>query len=396
MHRLFWICTGLLFLALAGSHLRTTAVDYQLTRTIWLQAATSEGRVRLVALLGDPSASWTAGTVIDRDKATWQHGLSTGSFGLDVYHATADTLGTPVDTYRFDLPLLQSLMLLLGFALLIWLWKRWGAPPGLILAECWRRDSRKNSLIGAVRGAALFVLTLLAMGTAFLWIGSHLGLPADWSYSGERFAFATTNPHAGFGFKVFDDKVSPAERLDQIVKAKAAEMGETDRHVSIEVTRGKIAVRYFRAGTAQGFPVKRLEYAGAGFYVCEEQLAAPSLQMTVPPYLFAKLGLPLGVERTLIMPSCVWLVLFGLWPVWRFVRGPLRRARHQATGCCRQCGYNLTGLIHPRCPECGAVFGSNVVFAAASRAGTACPGAPGPVTTGVVGIGRDSRASASR
>ena len=36
-----------------------------------------------------------------------------------------------------------------------------------------------------------------------------------------------------------------------------------------------------------------------------------------------------------------------------------RRAKRQAwvaAGCCPKCGYILTGLCEPRCPECGAPF----------------------------------------
>jgi hypothetical protein len=38
------------------------------------------------------------------------------------------------------------------------------------------------------------------------------------------------------------------------------------------------------------------------------------------------------------------------------VRGPLRRNRRRRRGECVQCGYKLTGLVEPRCPECGREF----------------------------------------
>ncbi|MHC4179143.1 MAG: hypothetical protein ACYSWU_16640, partial [Planctomycetota bacterium] len=49
-------------------------------------------------------------------------------------------------------------------------------------------------------------------------------------------------------------------------------------------------------------------------------------------------------------------VFFAAWPTIaaiRFVHGPLRRRRRRRNGLCLKCGYNLTGLVEPRCPECG-------------------------------------------
>ena len=46
-------------------------------------------------------------------------------------------------------------------------------------------------------------------------------------------------------------------------------------------------------------------------------------------------------------------VLFGAYPALAFIRGPVRRWRRRKRGLCIHCGYNLTGLTEPRCPECG-------------------------------------------
>jgi hypothetical protein len=48
--------------------------------------------------------------------------------------------------------------------------------------------------------------------------------------------------------------------------------------------------------------------------------------------------------------------LFGLcciYPTVVAVRGPLRRYRRRKRGACLQCGYDLTGNVSGRCPECG-------------------------------------------
>ncbi|UCC30822.1 MAG: hypothetical protein JSU86_00815 [Phycisphaerales bacterium] len=46
-------------------------------------------------------------------------------------------------------------------------------------------------------------------------------------------------------------------------------------------------------------------------------------------------------------------VVLAFCPSITFVRGSLQCRRRQKRGLCVKCGYNLTGLPEPRCPECG-------------------------------------------
>jgi hypothetical protein len=48
-------------------------------------------------------------------------------------------------------------------------------------------------------------------------------------------------------------------------------------------------------------------------------------------------------------------VIFGLFPLISFVRGPFRRwrHRHRREGHCEKCDYDLTGNLSGVCPECG-------------------------------------------
>jgi hypothetical protein len=72
----------------------------------------------------------------------------------------------------------------------------------------------------------------------------------------------------------------------------------------------------------------------------------------------------IGIPRTITTPGShaiivpLWtpLVVFGAYPAVAFIRGPLRRWRRRRKGLCVKCGYNLTGLTEPRCPECGTEF----------------------------------------
>jgi len=48
----------------------------------------------------------------------------------------------------------------------------------------------------------------------------------------------------------------------------------------------------------------------------------------------------------------------GAFPAWRLARAPARRRRRRlAQGLCPACGYNLTGNVSGKCPECGAASG---------------------------------------
>lgn len=58
------------------------------------------------------------------------------------------------------------------------------------------------------------------------------------------------------------------------------------------------------------------------------------------------------------LPPCHMMLLIGLsgtWTVIEFVMA--RRAKQRSwalSGCCGRCGYDLTGNVSGRCPECGA------------------------------------------
>jgi hypothetical protein len=56
------------------------------------------------------------------------------------------------------------------------------------------------------------------------------------------------------------------------------------------------------------------------------------------------------------IPFWIPLVMLSAYPTIAFIRGPLRRWRRRRKGLCLKCGYNLTGLTEPRCPECATEF----------------------------------------
>ena len=52
------------------------------------------------------------------------------------------------------------------------------------------------------------------------------------------------------------------------------------------------------------------------------------------------------------LPLWALFVLFTIYPARALIRGPLRRRYRRKHNLCLKCGYNLTGLTEPRCPEC--------------------------------------------
>jgi hypothetical protein len=55
-----------------------------------------------------------------------------------------------------------------------------------------------------------------------------------------------------------------------------------------------------------------------------------------------------------VWASVASLVILAVYPLLALLWGPFRRHRRRRRGLCVHCGYDLTGLTEPSCPECGA------------------------------------------
>ncbi|MCP4250687.1 MAG: hypothetical protein GY778_26905 [bacterium] len=55
----------------------------------------------------------------------------------------------------------------------------------------------------------------------------------------------------------------------------------------------------------------------------------------------------------ILFPHWFVFLCFAAYPAAVLVRGPLRCWRRRRKGCCITCGYDVTGNMSGRCPECG-------------------------------------------
>ena len=61
----------------------------------------------------------------------------------------------------------------------------------------------------------------------------------------------------------------------------------------------------------------------------------------------------IGHSSFICLPSLGVAMVFSVYPVAVYVRGPLRRRQRRRRGLCAACGYNLLGNVSGVCPECG-------------------------------------------
>jgi hypothetical protein len=87
----------------------------------------------------------------------------------------------------------------------------------------------------------------------------------------------------------------------------------------------------------EAIKTRSLSLAGAGWR-CQHRFIGGQLVRE------CTLSLPLWMPLMLFVGYSGFLIVF---------RGALRRRRRRRRNQCVHCGYNLTGLPEPRCPECG-------------------------------------------
>ncbi len=360
MKRLFWTAWGVCVSIAAVSFFRPMAMDSQIADTYWLQVAAYNGGVRLLVLDGDPSVSPTAATSIERSKSRSRRALNAyPCFLYTVREHVLDEAGTTVDALVISLPFLASLLVIAAVSLLLRANKRWGAPLKLIWAELWRMPREKRRLFVYMRRGMIAVSMTLAICFAVLGNLSYQTLPSGAGFFGERFAIGRKRTSEYYRTPAMKAKrkasIKPGcgSDMSDIADVYAKFAARQKSQLGIEIWLGSIAFHLYKANRIPKNSANPMVLRFGGIRYAQGASAGPAI--TCPMFLYLNNPGPnsLGYTRTLFFPSWMLFVLLSAWPLIAFLRGPFRRAQRRFANRCFFCGYNLTGLIEPRCPECG-------------------------------------------
>ena len=184
-----------------------------------------------------------------------------------------------------------------------------------------------------IRKAIIVVLTLGAVGTAVLWFSSH------WSPILLQGPPTVERPWPWPPSVGRRPQTYVRRGILSIKRHRLAGYTQSARDTAIEF----FGFRFERSSHPIPLPVLA-NSGGSLVAVTECLLARPTKTITSTQ----------GVYRTHVQfPLWAPFTLLAAFPTLAFVRGPLRRWRRRKRGLCVKCGYNLTGLPEPRCPECG-------------------------------------------
>jgi hypothetical protein len=299
------------------------------TGRTWLQVVFRDGNCRVVSVYAtDPDPT------MDHYALFWRLHPAAGRFRIK--HFTVDAPGGNAVTHEFQLDLAGWL----PGAALIFLVAIGSAKRrlGLELRPAWH-EMWTTTGVGMpwgrrVRRTGIAGLVGLSLASAALWLWSFMSEPLAWGFG----------PDPDFGVSL-QSGTNPT-RLRAAAQSIGADrlildlagthvqvpgFGESGPYFSafVRIEHGKLKIgRALTQGQTAGVFPKDAKFAGFG--------------------LLTGLG-----AQTVYAPLWAPVVLFLLYPVIAFFRGPVRRCHRRAKGFCPCCAYDLTGLPEPRCPECG-------------------------------------------
>jgi len=109
---------------------------------------------------------------------------------------------------------------------------------------------------------------------------------------------------------------------------------------------------------AYPIPIREFGRKGSSISYRDYLKSRPNFKWNVltPPTLLNIGGMR---ARGFAFPHWLLVVIFAIYPIIFFIRGPYRRYRRRKKGLCLCCGYDLTRNVSGICPECGVTVGQS-------------------------------------
>lgn len=323
---------------LAGiSYVRPLNTAFSVSHDTQCRLTVVDGNLRLFWLRAEFMASYIGETPLDAYGSTWDD-VQTYYFRWEQRKVRLIDR-TLIDRFEIGCTLHAPLIFLLLVLLVVRPALKHPRRVWLILGELWHSSNRQGSTAWRwCRRTVLASLTCGAMVTALVLAISYHGIPDSIRRAIESRAMS----------------IIPYDRGVTLVGVGTEPFLE--HSLLVTLTDGTITFAY-RSRVPKGtvVPTRDMELAGFGW---NQPIHAPYHMCG-----WAATGLTAKQRRTIDTTEAyslrVWFPLWvpfalcSIWPVLAFSRGPWRRSGRRIKGFCLGCGYNLTGLVEPRCPECG-------------------------------------------
>lgn len=340
-----WFVRGILALLILGSAaslwgmVRPWSLDAMLGPRFWVQLSCGRQVSRLVTYKELPVLDPDQRRFVEAHKQYWRvhlrhEGVSSSKEVVQLHEGVVLAQGLRVSRSSWILPAVTTLA-----ALTVLLWRRY--PPSALWREWWTPSGLGGHGWGTrriIRRGIATSMVAFALFPLALWLAGNVrSFESNWSSS-----------RAALGLTGRPDLVGVSIRLGGSQIVVRADRSQLSATISTPTTHPNSATNPTLGGT----PIWSWQGHGATLSIrvrddsTLRDIFSAQVSGTGQAYweMFAQ------------FPSWsipVLLAVLLAWPILGFFWRTGRRARRIIEGVCLNCGYDLTGLTEPRCPECG-------------------------------------------
>ncbi len=331
---------GLLILAIGLGGVGAVSYIHPIQARVWdgydtkCLLTTADGNIRVLHLVADFVASYTAETPLDQLAGQWSDVPTKGLAWGKWTHWLDD--GTTVDASVVGCTFVVPLVLSAGLAFFIRVLRKQPWRVRILLREVlWPSDYDKAGVAGRIiRRSLVTALCLGGAASTILWVVSY-----------KSTAIQCTRWILWCGLLPSLESRPPRSM-------SAGSIFEIPRF-NLTVRDGLVTARYFSRRGIGTASKREFRFAGIGWEQDLERDYHYDLYMGLSDEDVECLRTTEVVSAQLVLPLSYPVFLFWAWPLVAFFLGPWRQSGKRAKGFCIRCDYNLTGLVEPRCPECG-------------------------------------------